>query len=170
MYQDGIGVAKDDKEAVKWYQLAADQKNALAQTKLHLLKKEICINKIKSIIFKYKNDAPAIQSNKARLAADSLNTQLDQHFETLNESDSVDFPKALQTFKDNCARDVSAALPKLDKELGWGPYLLNFLTSLANVFISVITLGYRNGFFAKDHAAIRIEAENLEQEVMTLGM
>jgi uncharacterized protein len=34
MYQYGLGVPKDDKEAVKWYRLAAAQRNAVGQTNL----------------------------------------------------------------------------------------------------------------------------------------
>ena len=34
MYEDGIGVTQDDKEAVKWYRLAAEQGYALAQYNL----------------------------------------------------------------------------------------------------------------------------------------
>jgi len=31
MYSDGEGIAKDDREAVKWYRLAAEQGNKIAQ-------------------------------------------------------------------------------------------------------------------------------------------
>jgi len=34
MYRNGKGVPEDDKEAVKWFQLAAEQGNAIAQYNL----------------------------------------------------------------------------------------------------------------------------------------
>jgi len=37
MYQNGVGVAEDDKEAVKWYRLAAKQGNARAQKYLGMM-------------------------------------------------------------------------------------------------------------------------------------
>ena len=36
MYGKGQGVVQDDKEAVRWYRLAADQGDAIAQSKLGL--------------------------------------------------------------------------------------------------------------------------------------
>jgi TPR repeat protein len=37
MYQEGHGVAKDDREAVKWYRKAAEQGNAPAQYSLGVM-------------------------------------------------------------------------------------------------------------------------------------
>ena len=37
MYEKGRGFPEDDKEAVKWYKLAAEQRNASAQYNLGLM-------------------------------------------------------------------------------------------------------------------------------------
>jgi len=39
MHRQGLGVPQDDKTAVKWYRLAAEQGNAYAQQKLNQLTK-----------------------------------------------------------------------------------------------------------------------------------
>ena len=37
MYENGLGVPKDDKEAVKWYRLSAAQGNALGEGHLGIM-------------------------------------------------------------------------------------------------------------------------------------
>ena len=48
MYDNGEGVPKDDAEAVKWYQKAADQGNADARSRLKALQDKLQKTKIKN--------------------------------------------------------------------------------------------------------------------------
>jgi TPR repeat protein len=40
-YQDGLGVGRDDAQAIQWYQKAADQGHILAQTTLGIMQLEM---------------------------------------------------------------------------------------------------------------------------------
>ena len=40
MYRDGLGVNKDDKEAIKWYRMSSEQGHTMAKTELDKLLKK----------------------------------------------------------------------------------------------------------------------------------
>ena len=42
MYQEGQGVAKDPKEAIRWYRRAAEQGSEVAQIALDILEQKFC--------------------------------------------------------------------------------------------------------------------------------
>lgn len=63
-----------------------------------------------------------------------------------NLRDSKIMPKAEKLFKIACTKVITDAMPILEKDLGWGDFLLNALKTLCS---NIITLGNRSDFFPR---------------------
>ena len=106
--------------------------------------------------------------------AEKLHTSLSEAVTTYQASktdSSISTAKAKETFIQSCTTAIDKAKPILEKELGWGEYLVNLLKSIANAFISAantVTQSNR-GFFTPDKAPMVSEVEEIEKEVKNIN-
>ncbi|CEG57703.1 Dot/Icm T4SS effector AnkK/LegA5 [Legionella fallonii] len=115
------------------------------------------IEKIDMILEELKNKVDGIGSNhsEAKDVAKNLHAMLlearDDYFVQLvngrENGETIDADKAGQRFKKRCRLAIDAAMPVLEKDLGWGGYLKNILKAIVNAVIYVVTVGHVNSFF-----------------------
>ena len=105
------------------------------------------LQSIEAILTNYRDKAPKISPENIEVIQ-GLNAKLDKHLTTLKQATGKDFPADLSQFNDNCSKDIMATVKLLKGDLVWTAILLNLMKSIANVVISVVTLGHKRGFFA----------------------
>lgn len=84
--------------------------------------------------------------------AKTLLTELNQARESFNQTNiktnKIDEIKlAKYQFQSRCRRAINQALPVLERDLGWGDFLINLLKTILNGVIKLCTSEYSNSFF-----------------------
>jgi hypothetical protein len=71
----------------------------------------------------------------------------------------VDRRQVCDQFKKQCSALINDAIPILEKDLGWGDYLLNLLKILCNAVIMGVTFGHVQGMFTCKSSSSAKEVE-----------
>lgn len=95
------------------------------------------------------SEAQSVANSLYKTLLDARN-EYEKHLKTGQYSKgTIAFHKAGELFKTTCNNAIKAALPILERDLGWGDYLKNMFKNLANAVVFVSTLGQVSGFFPK---------------------
>lgn len=100
--------------------------------------------KIKQILADFKSEIEGIDSHHAlaRATAQNLFISLDKKANHLSEK-----PTNLAEFIEGAKQDIIDALPTLQRDLGWGDYLVNLMKQLVNALTFGISSKFQPGFF-----------------------
>ncbi|EHL31515.1 hypothetical protein LDG_6446 [Legionella drancourtii LLAP12] len=147
-------MAQDKAAAVEQFQRAAAQGHAGAKAELNRIGAGVGLKyKINNLLLGLENKIGGIEQHqwpaahaKASELLMALNNTRDEFISNI-ANPAVDLKVAKTAFKQKCDAAINEALPILEKDLGWGDYLLNLLKKLGNVVSTVTTFGYRTNFF-----------------------
>lgn len=107
-------------------------------------------------------DASEAGLNKARQLLQTLRG-LNQDYDRFVLDGNKD---GAPSFQQRFAKEINQARPILEKELGWGSWLMNFAKHIANVFIGIShTFGSDFTFFQKAHAPMVDDTADLAADI-----
>ena len=108
-----------------------------------------------------------VHHSQAKNKANSLLKAL-QQFKVEAFSSPTD--EKLAKFSGYANKAIAAAIPDLQKDLGWGDYLKNMVKQLVNVLTRVVTLGFYDGFFAIKSSSATLKAQDLDRDLQELNL
>ena len=120
-------------------------------------------HKLHLIMSELKSKIDAVEKDKfprASMAADTLLDNLNKAVYQYEYEDS-----SIQAFQASYTRAVKDATSILEKDLGWGDYLINLLKSLANAVIWGITLSTSISFFSPTETALGTIVREAKQDL-----
>lgn len=107
---------------------------------------DLVLNDLSNRINKINKNLPKAYETASNLL-DTLTFARNEYNEQKEASDRV-FDEAGDKFKMTCQKAINAAIPALEKDLGWGDYLKKTLETIANAIIYIVTATHVSGFFS----------------------
>lgn len=98
-------------------------------------------------------------------AADELSNTLWKIREDYAQTKSKNPREAAEVFVTQAKLAISKVTPVLERDLGWGDYLVNMMKNLINSVIYLATAGYNNRLFSPKKPESVIAAQELEQAI-----
>ncbi len=121
---------------------------------------------IESALTTFRNKIGRIDQHrfpKALQEATSLLSELEKTKETyFKDMDALD---AKQNFINNCRSLINQSKEGLERDLGWGEYLMNLLKALVNALIQVVSFGQAKPFFTPARSKSLVAVEEVAQKL-----
>jgi hypothetical protein len=95
----------------------------------------------------------------------TLTEARDSFAEAINQPGEINGSEICKTFNSACKSAINVAKPVLERDLGWGDYLVNLLKALVNAVVWIVSCRTVNAFFSYANSISLNAVEQAERDL-----